>query len=38
MAQADDFVENVLLAAMPVAGGFEGAPQERSTEIANLLS
>ena len=37
-AQADHFVHDVLLAAMPIEGGFEGGPQERSAEVGNLLS
>jgi len=33
---ADRFVRDVLMASMPVAGGFEGQPEERVAEIANL--
>jgi len=35
-AQSDDFVQNTLLAAMPIEGGVEGQPQERSAEVINL--
>jgi hypothetical protein len=33
---ADDFVQNTLLASMPIAGGFAGHPEERAAEIINL--
>ena len=33
---SDRFVQEVLLPAMPVAGGFEGAPEERAAEVAHL--
>ena len=33
---ADRFVNDVLLASMPVEGGFEGQPEERVAEISNL--
>ena len=33
---ADRFVRDVLLASMPVEGGFEGQPEERTAEISNL--
>ena len=33
---ADKFVTDVLLASMPVEGGFEGHPDERTAEISNL--
>jgi hypothetical protein len=33
---ADRFVQGTLLAAMPIAGGFEGRPEERAAEVANL--
>ena len=33
---ADRFVNDVLLASLPVEGGFEGAPEERVAEVANL--
>ena len=32
----DRFVSEVLMPAMPVAGGFAGAPEERGAEIVNL--
>lgn len=35
---ADRFVQDVLLAAMPIDGGFAGAPEERTAEVANLQS
>jgi hypothetical protein len=35
---ADTFVRDTLLASMPIAGGFEGAPQERGAEISNLVT
>ena len=35
---ADRFVEEKLLPSMPVEGGFEGRPEERSAEIVNQLS
>jgi hypothetical protein len=34
--QADSFVTGKLMASMPIAGGFEGRPEERSAEIVNL--
>lgn len=33
---ADRFVKDVLMARMPVEGGFEGAPEERVAEVSNL--
>ena len=33
---SDRFVSEVLLASMPVEGGFEGRPEERSAEVFNL--
>ncbi len=33
---ADSFVSDVLMASMPVKGGFEGQPEERVAEISNL--
>ena len=33
---ADAFVSDVLMASMPVEGGFEGRPDERTAEIASL--
>lgn len=32
---ADAFVSGVLMASMPVEGGFEGHPEERIAEISN---
>lgn len=37
-AHADRFVSDVLLASLPIAGGFEGAPEERVAEVSNLES
>jgi hypothetical protein len=34
--RADDFVQNKLIASMPIAGGVEGHPEERAAEIINL--
>jgi selenophosphate synthase len=33
---SDRFVSDVLMASMPVEGGFEGRPEERVAEISNL--
>jgi hypothetical protein len=33
---ANQFVSDVLMASMPVEGGFEGHPEERVAEISNL--
>jgi hypothetical protein len=33
---ADRFVSEVLLASMPLEGGFEGHPEERTAEVFNL--
>lgn len=33
---SDRFVSDVLMASMPVEGGFEGEPEERGAEISNL--
>jgi hypothetical protein len=33
---SDRFVSKVLLASLPVAGGFEGQPEERVAEVSNL--
>ncbi len=33
---SDRFVSEVLLASLPVPGGFEGHPEERVAEVANL--
>ena len=35
-ADADRFVSDVLMANLPIAGGFEGAPEERHAEVSNL--
>ena len=35
---ADRFVSDVLLASMPVEGGFTGRPEERTAEIVNLIT
>lgn len=33
---SDRFLSETLLPAMPVAGGFEGQPEERGAEVSNL--
>ena len=33
---AERFVSDVLMAAMPVEGGFTGRPEERHAEVSNL--
>jgi hypothetical protein len=33
---ADRFLNEVLIPSMPVAGGFEGQPEERVAEVENL--
>ena len=33
---SDRFLSETLLPAMPVEGGFDGQPQERGAEVANL--
>jgi len=33
---SDRFVQGTLLAALPVEGGFDGRPEERGAEVANL--
>lgn len=33
---ADRFLRDVLLASLPVEGGFEGRPEERTAEVARL--
>ena len=33
---ADRIVKETLMASMPVAGGFEGRPEERVAEVVNL--
>ncbi|MBK8294067.1 MAG: hypothetical protein IPK93_04540 [Solirubrobacterales bacterium] len=35
---SDRFVEETLLPAMPLEGGFEGQPEERSAEVSNQQS
>ncbi len=35
-AHSDRFVSDVLMASMPVAGGFEGGPEERVADVSNL--
>lgn len=32
----DRFVADTLMASMPVEGGFEGEPEERTAEVSNL--
>jgi hypothetical protein len=34
---ADRFVQDKLLASMPIAGGVSGQPEERAAEIVNLM-
>ena len=34
-AQSDAFMQNTLLPALPVDGGFAGAPEERVAEVAH---
>ena len=34
-ASADAFMSGTLMPAMPVAGGFAGAPEERSAEVVS---
>ena len=36
--QADRFVSETLIASMPIAGGFEGRPEERAAEITSLVT
>jgi hypothetical protein len=33
---SDRFLSETLMPAMPVAGGFEGQPEERGAEVSNL--
>ncbi len=33
--ESDSFVHGTLIPSLPIEGGFEGGPQERSAEIAN---
>jgi hypothetical protein len=35
--QADRFVQETLIASMPIEGGFEGHPEERGAQITNLV-
>ena len=35
---ADRFVQDKLLPSMPVEGGFEGQPEERTAEVFNRLT
>jgi len=35
--QYESFLHGKLIASMPIAGGFEGQPEERGAEIFNLL-
>lgn len=35
--RAERFVQEKLIASMPIEGGFEGQPDERAAEISNLL-
>ena len=34
--RAEHFLHDTLMAKMPIAGGFEGRPEERVAEIVNL--
>jgi hypothetical protein len=36
--QCDRFITDKLMASMPIAGGLEGQPQERSAEAISLVS
>jgi hypothetical protein len=36
--QADRFIQDKLMASMPIEGGFVGGPEERTAEVANLLT
>jgi hypothetical protein len=36
--QFDRFIQDKLMASMPIAGGFSGQPEERSAEIVNLAT
>ena len=33
---SDRFVSDTLMASMPVEGGFQGQPEERTAEVSNL--
>ena len=35
---SDRFVSEVLMANMPVEGGFSGRPEERTAEVVNLMT
>jgi hypothetical protein len=35
-ASADRFLSETLIPSMPVEGGFDGQPEERGAEVANL--
>lgn len=35
---SDRFVREVLLASMPVEGGYEGQPAERAAEVSNYVT
>lgn len=35
---ADRFVRDVLMARMPVGGGFDGHPEERTALVSNLMT
>ncbi len=37
-ASADRFVSETLMASMPLQGGFEGQPEERTAEVSSLVS
>ena len=36
--QFDRFLQEKLMASMPIEGGFTGAPEERAAEVGNLLT
>jgi hypothetical protein len=35
---ADRFVSETLMASMPLQGGFEGQPEERTAEVSSLVT
>jgi hypothetical protein len=35
---ADRFLHDVLLPSMPISGGLEGPPEERTAEVSNLVA
>ncbi len=35
--QCDRFIQDKLMASMPIDGGVEGRPEERSAEVINLV-